>query len=280
MFKLIKWSLIGVITLGAAGYFMLGDQFGSYIATAGSSVRDSFKQSIPVKFEIKRAEKLIRAIEPEVRQCKREVARAVVELEYLQRAVERLEKTVGKQEKKLKAGSELLSTRTSSYTLSGQEYSHRRVAIDLSRTFENYKNNKAILKSKRALISRQSRAVSASQVKLDMVRARKAELDNTIAALKLQKKELDAMAAANQRVDLDDSALSEATVVLAKVKKRLDIAQKMIEDDIFFDSGIVTDEQLPKRDIVKEINQHFHGVATEKKELSVRNSLPLEVVGR
>jgi predicted nucleic acid-binding Zn-ribbon protein len=277
MFKIIKWSLIGVVTLGAVGYFMLGDQFGSYIATAGTSVRDTFKKKIPVEFEIKRAEKLILAIGPEVKACKLEVARAVVELEYLQRAVTRLEKTVARQEKKLKMGSELLNAETSSYTLSGHEYTRRRVEIDLARTFEGYKNNMAILKSKRALIKRQNKAVVASQIKLDSVRASKADLDNTIATLKVQKKELDAMAAANRRFDLDDSALSEATEVLAGVKKRLDIAQKMIEDDIFFESGIPVEDNQPKRDIVKEIRVHFAEGAPTKKGLSVRNTLPIEV---
>ncbi len=276
MFKLIKWSLITVIVVGGLGFAVLGDHFGSYIGTVGSSVRDSVRGNIPIEFEIKRAEKLIRAIDPEVNECKREVARAEVELDHLVRNVARLEKLVQKQERKLKSGQKLLSdVQTSSHELAtGRVYSRRRVEIDLGRTFEMFKNNKAMLKSKQALIERQTVAVSASRIKLDSVRTRKVELENTIAALKVQKKHLDALAASNRRFDLDDSALGRATEVLADVKKRLDVTQKMIEDDMFFADGI-TDEKTPNRDILKEISLHFAEDAPGKvRRLSARNAAP------
>ena len=121
MFKLIKWSVIGAVTLGAAGLFVFGDHFGSYFSTISNSVRESVRGSIPVEFEIKRAEKLIRAIDPEIHDCKREVARAEVELEHLVREVARLGKTVAKQERKLKNGSSLLTdAKVSSFALSGR----------------------------------------------------------------------------------------------------------------------------------------------------------------
>ena len=56
MLKLIKWTLIGVTTFGAAGYFVFGDHFGSYFSTISDSVRQSVRDRIPVHVEIKRAE--------------------------------------------------------------------------------------------------------------------------------------------------------------------------------------------------------------------------------
>lgn len=277
MFKLIKWSVIGAVTLGAAGLFVFGDHFGSYFSTISNSVRESVRGSIPVEFEIKRAEKLIRAIDPEIHDCKREVARAEVELEHLVREVARLGKTVAKQERKLKNGSSLLTdAKVSSFALSGRSYSRRRVEIDLGRTFEIYKNNKAMLMSKTALIERQTMAVGASRAKLDSVRTRKAELENTIASLKVQKHYLDALAASSRRLDLDDSALSHATEVLAEVKKRLDVAQRMIEDDIFFTEGIKADK-MPNRDILKEIRLHFAECDVPAKQLTTRTASPISI---
>jgi predicted nucleic acid-binding Zn-ribbon protein len=278
MFKLIKWSIITVIAVGVAGFAVLGDHFGSYVGTVGSSVRDSVRGNIPIEFEIKRAEKLIRAIDPEVNQCKRELAIAEVELEHLIQNVDRLHKTVEKQTRKLKNGQKLLSDiQTSSYeTSSGHVYSRRRVEIDLGRTLEMFKNNKAMLKSKRSLIERQTMAVSASRVKLDSVRTRKAELENTIASLKVQKKHLDALTASNRRFDLDDSALGKATEVLAEVKKRLDVTQRMIEDDMFFAEGI-SEDRAPRRNILKEISMELAGESAKPKKLTARNATPLEI---
>lgn len=254
--KLLKWTTIAAVLAGSAGFLVFGDHFGSYFSTVGNHVRESVRGSIPVEFEIKRAEKLIQAIDPEIRECMKEVAAAEVDLDHLVGEVKRLTETVAKQEQKLKSGADLLTdAKVSSFELCGRSYPRRRVEIDLERTFEHYKNNQAMLRTKKALIERQTMAVAASREKLDSVRTRKAELEATIASLKLQKQHLDAMATARGRFDLDDSALGKATEVLADVKKRLDVAQKMIEDDIFFTDGI--SEKDPKRDILQEIGMHF-----------------------
>ncbi|MCB9868348.1 MAG: hypothetical protein H6837_00735 [Planctomycetes bacterium] len=275
--KMIKWTLIAGVMAGTAGFLLFGEHCGSYFRTVGSTVRNSLRGKIPVEFEIKRAERLIQAIDPEVNECKREVAAAEVDLEHLNREIARLRAVIGKQEAKLKGGAGLLGdAKVSSLDLAGHKYSRRRIEMDLERTFEMFKNNKAILKAKEALVERQSMAVTASRVKLDSVRTRKAELENTIAALKVQKKHLDALAASHRRHDLDDSALSQATEVLAKVKKRLDVTQKMIEDDIYFAEGVTRSgsKDAPRRDIVKEIGAHFGKVT--KPGLTVREPLAID----
>lgn len=257
MLKIIKWSALGLLIISSAGYFVFGEHLGSYFSTIGNSVRENVRGKIPVEFEIRRAEKLIQAIDPEIKECKREVAQAEVELEHLVAQVDRLEGTTAKQERRLKNGCNVLGdAECASSEIAGRLYPRQRVEIDLARTFEVYKNNKAILKSKKALIQRQTMAVGASRAKLDSVRARQAELENTIATLKVQKQHLDALAASSRRFDLDESALSQATEVLSEVKTRLDVAQRMIEDDLFFAEGI-QDESVPHRNILEEISAHF-----------------------
>ena len=272
--KLIKWTAIGVVGVAGVGYFMFGEHLGSYAETMTNSVRDSVRGKIPIEFELKRAGRLIKEIEPEITECKRDVARAEVELEHLVEQVARLEKRVAKQENKLRSGCNLLGDATpASYEFSGRHYSRRRIELDLERTFEAFKNNKALLKGKKMLIERQSTAVEAARGKLDAVRAEKVRLDHTIATLKAQSRQVEALAASSQRFDLDDTALSKAKEVLAKVRMRLDVAQKMIEDDIYFTEGIQPD-MTPNRDIVKEISQHFsEPVAADGKKLTERGSV-------
>ena len=65
-----------------------------------------------------------------------------------------------------------------------------------------------------------------------------------------------AMAATSSRFDLDDSALSRAKEVLGRVKKELDVAQRVIEDDLYHQQGI-TGELPAGIDVVKEIDTFF-----------------------
>lgn len=282
-FKLIKWAALGLAGTAAATFFVFGDHTTSYLGTVASSVRESVRGRIPVDFEIKRAERLVGEIDPQIEGCRRDVARAEVELSELDQQIEELGQAVGRDERKLKAGREVLSGGTAAepvYELAGRRYNRQRVELDLVRTLEVHKNNVTILRSKKALRERQTQAVEAARTRLDTVRAQKSRLEDQIASLKIQKQQLDATSAASQRFDLDDSALSKAKEVLARVKKELDIAQRVIEDDLYHAQGIAM--ELPEGvDVVKEIDEFFgatpSGGPAGTSKLELRAQLPVVV---
>lgn len=265
--KLIKWTAIGVIGASAAGFFLFGDHAFSYLSTAANSIREEVNDQIPIEFELKRAEALIREIEPQIQEGKRQVAQAEVELENLEEEVERLEHAVSRGENKLRAVSSRLGGDVADVQLTS--VSQHRVELDLERTFDTYRNNVALLDGKRALIERQAKAVAAARAHLDAVRSEKGNLVDTIATLKTQKRQVDALAASSRNFELDDSALGRAKEVLAKVRKRLDVQQRLIEDEIYFDAGL-TDDDRPRRDIVAEIHEHFSGSRTATVAVEVK----------
>lgn len=286
MLKPIKWIVIGGIAAAGTAFFLFGEHTGSYISSLGGSIRDNVKESIPIDFQLRRAEDLIQDIQPEIYTCKRDLARAEVELESLQDDVERLERSVARSEQKLKAGREMLASSNGAveYQLAGKTYPRRRVEIDLERTFEAHKNNLSLLRSKRNLIEKQSQVVAHARMKLDGVQAERARLIDTVATLKAQKQQVDAMAATVQGVTIDDSALSKAREVLDEVKKKLDVTQRMIEDDVFFAQGIPDEATgAAKRDIASEIDEFFAESATADatpdvvREAPSRQARPLEI---
>ncbi|MEZ5965176.1 MAG: hypothetical protein R3F56_15185 [Planctomycetota bacterium] len=262
-FKLIKWTALGLAGTAAAAFFVFGEHTGSYLGTVASSVRETVRGKIPVDFELKRAERLVGEIDPQIDSCRRDVARAEVELAELDSEIAELAQAVSRDERKLKAGREVLSVGSAAqpvYELAGKQYSRQRVELDLVRTLEVFRNNSTILRSKQNLRDRQTQAVEAARSRLDAVRAQKSRLEDQIAALKIQKQQLDATAAASKRFDLDDSALSKAKEVLTRVKKELDIAQRVIEDDLYHAQGISM--ELPVGvDVLKEIDEALAGPA-------------------
>lgn len=280
-FKLIKWTAVGLAGAAAAAFFVFGEHTTSYIGTVASSVRESVRGQIPVDFELKRAERLVAEIDPQIETCRRDVARAEVELAELEQQIDELSTVVTRDELKLKQGREVLSSASGTqpvYELAGRRYPKQRIELDLARTLEAHKSNVAILRGKSALRDQQTKAVEAARARLDAVRAQKTRLEDQIASLKIQKQQLDATAAASRRFDLDDSALSKAKEVLTRVKKELDIAQRVIEDDLYHAHGIPT--ELPVgMDVVKEIDEFFAEGPTEagKLERLPRPSVVVEV---
>jgi chromosome segregation ATPase len=263
--KTLKWMLLGGVVLGGAGFLVLGTAFPSYVGTMASEVRDTVAGQIPVELELKRAESLIRQIDPQIDTCKRDLANAEVELENLQAQIERLEKVVDAEAKKLKVGERLLSgTDTGHVELAADFGARRRVSADLGRTKDSYVNNTAMLRAKRALVDRQSRAVDAAKQRLDAVRSERVVLDDQVQALKTQRVQIEALAAHSHRFDLDSTALSQAKEVISTVKKRLDVAQRMLENDIAFHGDPVAAE-IDERNVLKEIQELFaaeHASAT------------------
>ncbi|HZN40601.1 MAG TPA: hypothetical protein VFD82_17490 [Planctomycetota bacterium] len=257
--KTLKWMLLSGAVLGGAGFLFLGTDFPSYLGTMASSVRESVTGAIPVEIELKRAEGLIRQIDPQIDRCKLDLARAQIELENLQNSVTHLEKVTGAEEKKLKVGAKLLSgDGTAEVMLASDSGAHRRrVNADLARTKDSYVNNVAILKVKRALIERQTRAVEAASQRLEAVRTERGALEDQVATLKTQKMQVEALTAQSKRIDLDDSALSQAKEVIKNVKERLDVAQRMLENDMVFQGEDPVEVAVEQRNVLKEINELF-----------------------
>ncbi len=256
--KTFKWMLLGGAVLGGAGFLFLGTDFPSYVGTMASSVRESVTGQIPVEFELKRAEGLIRQIDPQIETCKRDLARSEVELDELHQSVNRLDQVVQTEEKKLKVGARLLSgDGSTTVALAVDNGARRRVSADLQRTKDSYVNNVAILKAKRALIERQARAVDTAKQRLVAVRNEREALEDQVRSLKTQQQQVEALAASSQRFDLDSTALSQAKEVIAAVRKRLDIAQRMLENDMVFQGDDPTLVAVEQRDVQKEIEELF-----------------------
>ena len=269
--KTIKMLLISGVVLGGAGFLFLGTSFPSYMTSVATSVRETVADQIPVEIELKRADTLIRQIDPQINKCKLDLARAEVDLSTLQDSVLHLETVVNAEEKKLRLGAAMLrQDPPDGMRLAADHGARRRVRSDLGRTKDSFVNNVAILKSKRSLIERQTRAVEAAKERLIAVRYERAALEDQVRALKTQQMQVEAMAAASDRFDLDSTALSKAKEVISGVRLRLDVAQRMFENDIAFSGEPV--EGPENRNVIKEIDELFDlggGTVPDRAELPI-----------
>ncbi|MEQ1631418.1 MAG: hypothetical protein ABL997_03530 [Planctomycetota bacterium] len=269
--KAIKFTVLTGAVLAGTGFLLFGTNLGSYLGTMAGSVHEGIEGAIPVEFEIKRAENLILQIDPQIETCKRDVARAEVELEELQASVVELEQSVGHEEKRLKTGARLLGgDGDANYTLASDTMTRRRVERDLQRTLDSFRNNQKILEAKRSLIARQAEAVSVAKQRLSAVRSEKEVLADQVRSLRTQQHWIETMGASQKRFDLDDSALSQAKEALLKVQKRLDVAQKMLENDMVCHDEDPLASTEPGRDVLREIRDHFAtGEAVVRAEATV-----------
>lgn len=234
MIKILKHLAIASLSVG--GLALL---FPSYLTTAVGYAGAAVKQAVPIEFEIERAGNLISGIGPQVEACKRQVAASEVALEQLESDVAALTEKVELGRNKLANDKRMLAPVPSDgeavpAVLVVASNTRDRVAVNLARDLESLKNISSLLASKQLLLERQRKSVTAAHDRLQAVRTEKARLEDLVANLRLQKEQVDALAAQAPNVSIDDSALSKAKEVLNDIKQRLDVSQRMLENDMVF----------------------------------------------
>ncbi|MCA8948160.1 MAG: hypothetical protein KDE27_01580 [Planctomycetes bacterium] len=212
--------------------------FPSYVGTLAGHVGEAMARQVPVTFELDRAELLIRGVAPQVLACKRQVAEAEVALAQLDREVEALgEKVeVGRRNLELARqwlGSSAGGTLALHASLAAVPAAANEHAVHgLQRRLEELRRQSALLDSKRLLQERQRRTLALARERLQGVRSEQERLADRIAHLRLQQQQIEAMAAQAPTETIDTSALSEAKVALADIQQRLDVTQKVLENDL------------------------------------------------
>ena len=269
--KLLKWTAISGLVLAVGGFLFFGKGFTSYASTAFEDIRHAVKDNVSVDFELRRARSLVTKIDPEILEARREVARSEVDLDRLGVDIQKLQASLTKGEEKIgrlrnylaqnpapTSGGELRSVAWSTESNNHWRAKVSRIQYEqeLARSFDMFRNQKALLKSKTELMVRQRQILEASRSKLVAVRAEKQKLEDMITQLEARKRQLDTLAASTHQIALDDSALSQAKTVLGEIQKRLDVKEKMIQEGLFMETGIAS-PTVESRDITREVDEYF-----------------------
>ncbi|GEM_PF-507414 len=258
MFKLIKWTAGGILAVGLLLYLVFGASAPSYVGTVLGEARKTVKEAIPIQFEIRRSERLIREIYPQIQACIKDVATGEVEMEELKEDIALLEKRVRELHDRVLRRKNLLESGKPVYYIAGLRMERNRLEMDLGRVFEEYRNCVSLLQGKKRLLSGQQRALEAARRKLAAVLNERARLQDMLKSLKAQKRQVDSLAAQSRKFDLDDSNLVQAREALKEVKKRLDVAQKMLEADFLDTAGLEeAGEGKAGKDILAEVERYF-----------------------
>ncbi len=255
---MLKKAIIIGLGVTLVGGVLLGTNAASYVRTTASVVKDEIQGQLPIEFEIKRAEKLIEEIVPEIQACKKVVAQEEVEVEYLQDEISNLGQSQSKSERKIMVQKVSLENQAAYYTFGGKRYSRVEVESDLERTFETFKNRESLVESKRRLLKARSDSLIAAKQKLESVRMEKAKMENMVQSLYANLRQLQAVENSGTRFELNDSNLTKAKEVLTHCKKRLDVLSKMIEGESTTVTGINVDAP-PVRNVVQEVDRYFAG---------------------
>jgi chromosome segregation ATPase len=256
--SIVKKAVLGAALSAGALYLAFGTSAPSYVRTAFCRVRHNAKDAVPVQFEIDRARQQIANLEPAIKDNIENLARAEVDVEYLNREIATTQVNLASEKKAMLALRESLET--GDFRLAGHghvRYTEDEVKGDLARRLDRYRNVNKILEEKEATLKAREKSVIAARKLLMEMAAQKQTLLTKLEKIEAHLKMIEATKATNE-FDFDDSALARAKSSVADLERRLEVMERKSEmESRFAETGLPISEVDDGRDVVKEIETEF-----------------------
>jgi len=255
---IMKWakrSVLVVAGVSLVGGLIFGKDVVSYVRSSAKSVRTVVKDSVPIEFELRRARDLLEDIIPEMHANVRLIAQEEVEVKALKVDIAKGEKAIGEEKVRVTKLRDALEKPQVEYCFGGREYPRSYVKEDLARRFERYKESELVLASKRRLLATRENSLTAAMDLLERTKSRKRILEDKIESLASQHRLVKAAAIGSQ-IQVDNSKLAQTEKLINQIKKRLDVAERVLAHENQFVQAIPVDA-VAEEDLLIQVDDYF-----------------------
>ena len=255
--KVIKYGLISVVVLAVVGGGLFGTDLISYVTSSARSLQTSVKDSVPVEFELQRARDLLDEIVPEMHANIRLIAQEEVEVENLKRDIARCEAALAEGKARIHKLGGLLASDAAYFTISHRQHPREAVKSELARRFEQHKEAEVVLAGKRRLLTTREKSLAAAIQMLDKARAQKVLLADRIESLAAQHRLVQAASVGSQ-FQIENSKLAQTQKLIGQIKKRLDVAERVLAHEGRFVEQMEIDV-VDEKDLLTQVEEYFGG---------------------
>ncbi len=258
--RICKWAARGTVAflvLGGVGVALLGTDVGSYVFSGGKCVREAVVDAVPLEFELRRAKDMIEELIPELHANIRLVAKEEVEVEALETELTDARTRVTEHQTKLTRVRDALRVELASYTIAGQRFTRTDLKRDLARRLDECRNAADLLAGKERLLENRRTALHAAQRSLAEMRTAKEQLTGQVAALESQFRLVQATGAGSE-FELKTTKLAKTRKLLKNIKRRLDVAQRVLEKEQYFVDRIITDP-VSDNELFEQVDMYLDG---------------------
>ena len=254
--KLLKRSVIVVAGVAVVGSVLFGKDVASYVRSSAKSVRTVVKDSVPIEFELRRARDLLDEIIPEMHASIKLIAQEEVEVAGLNVSIASSENSIEEEKVRIAKLRDALATPQARYRFAGQEFPRSYVKADLANRFDRFKESEVHLASQRRILATREGSLHAAMQLLERTRSRKRTLEDQIESLASQHRLVKA-AAVGSHIQLDNSKLAQTEKLITQIRKRLDIAERVLAHESKFVQAIPIDAVV-ETDLLTQVDDYFH----------------------
>ncbi len=254
---MIKKTLFVGAAVLLLGALFAGRGLVSYVTTAVDRVEDQFKSNVPVKFEIERAHRMIKDLTPEIERNMHLIAREEVEIAKLERELTQNAKQLAKSRSEILRLKGDLESGNSHFVYAGRSYSSFEVKTDLANRFGHFKTAEATVDQLKQVLRARENGLQAAREKLEGMLSAKRQLAVDIENLEARLKMIE-VAKTTSQFNFDDSQLARTRDLINEIGTRLDVTEKMMNQQVQLSDRIPLDEDsATDEDVLDAVTRHF-----------------------
>jgi chromosome segregation ATPase len=259
-----------VIFVGVGGAILcalfVGRDAVSYVRTSFGYLKQSAQEAVPIEFQIERARGLIKDLVPEVRKNMHVIAKEEVEVQRLEEQIADTEARLTKEREQILKLKTDLADAKEQYHYASRTYTAAEVKTDLANRFERFKTADATLGSLKEIHTAREKSLQAARQKLEGMLAAKRQLQVEIENLEARSQMI-AAAQTTSNYQFDDSRLGHVKELIANLKTRMEVAEKLVNAEVNFHDEIPLDKP-DSENIVDQVTEYFAPPATPIKVAS------------
>lgn len=252
---MLKKLLVSGAAVVVVGVLLFGTDAYSYLWTSASKVRTEVKSHVPMEFEIDRARALVADLIPDIQKNMHVIAQEEVEVDDLRDQIARTEKNLNDERQRLLAIRSDLDNGTGKFHYAGRKANGQEIRTELSRRFERFKTAEATLKAKQQMLDARERSLAGARSKLEGMLAARRDLEVQVQNLEARLKMVQA-AQTTSEFQFDESRLSRCKKLVQELRKRLDVAQRIVEQDGKLMENMSIEPEAPE-DIAEQVDRYF-----------------------
>lgn len=266
-FKTLTIAVVSAALLVGVGFGLTGKNVFGYLRSSSNMIQKSVKDAIPVELELQRARDLLGDLVPEIKSNLKDVVAEEVEIADLERELSEQREAIDTERARVRKLRTALKTQQVSYQFANHSYTRGEVVNELKRRFEQLKTAEMLVDGKENLLNKRRSSLAAAQKKLEKTRLARIDLDAQIESLEAQFRLIQAQSSTSD-LEFDASKLTELQGVIKDLKKRLQVAERVLARDAEFIEVIPVETQS-EDSIVGSVDAYLNGDVVEKVEVQV-----------
>ena len=252
---MIKKTIITAAAALVVSLFFLGRDLVSYVRTSAGYVQSSVTDSVPMEFQITRARGMIDDLVPEIRKNMHVIAKEEVEVEKLDKQIADAQKRLAKDKEEILRLKTDIDGSKPAFEYAGRTYTLQQVKQDLANRFDRYKTSEATLGSLKDIYRARQKSLDAARQKLEGTLAAKRQLYVEVENLQARLQMI-AAAQTTSQYNFDESRMGRVRGLIADLKTRLDVSEKLANVEGQFHDQIPLDETAPVN-ITEQVSNYF-----------------------